>query len=120
MRAIEAVINLRRGEVDRRSDIPLTNFRGIELCDFPAGIVRLARIIAEYQCDVLYRGQEALQDFLPLDSQNWITCGNALRLDWLPTGTEFTFDNARGECRAGKTYKLDSKNMIVVPLGCIA
>jgi hypothetical protein len=40
---------------------------------------------------VLYRGQqEALQDFLPLDSQNWITCGNALRLDWLsicpPTG----------------------------------
>jgi hypothetical protein len=41
---------------------------------------------------VLYRGQkEALADFLPLDSQNWITCGNALRLDWLslcpPTGT---------------------------------
>jgi hypothetical protein len=40
---------------------------------------------------VLYRGQkEALADFLPLDSQNWITCGNALRLDWLslcpPTG----------------------------------
>jgi hypothetical protein len=32
-----------------------------------------------------------LQDFLPLDAENWITCGNALRLDWLsicpPTGT---------------------------------
>ena len=30
--------------------------------------------------------------FLPLDAQNWITCGNALRIDWLsmcpPTGTE--------------------------------
>ena len=92
MREIEAEINRRRGEPDRRSDIPLTNFRGIELRDFPAEIARLALIIAEYQCDVLYRGQqEALAEFLPLDSQNWITCGNALRLDWLsicpPTGT---------------------------------
>ena len=92
MRAIEAVINQRRGEADRRTELPLTNFRGIELRDFPAEIARLALIIAEYQCDVLYRGQqEALQDFLPLDAQNWITCGNALRLDWLsicpPTGT---------------------------------
>jgi hypothetical protein len=24
-----------------------------------------------------------LRDFLPLDAQNWITCGNALRLEWL-------------------------------------
>lgn len=92
MRGIEAEINRRRSESDRRSDIPLTNFRGIELRDFPAEIARLALIIAEYQCDVLYRGQqEALAEFLPLDSQNWITCGNALRLDWLsicpPTGT---------------------------------
>lgn len=92
MRAIEAEINKRRKEDERKSDIPLTNFRGIELRDFPAEIARLALIIAEYQCDVLYRGQkEALQDFLPLDAENWITCGNALRLDWLsicpPTGT---------------------------------
>lgn len=84
LRAIEAEINLRRGEADRRSEILITNFRGIELRDFPAEIARLALIIAEYQCDVVYRGQmEALADFLPLDSQNWITCGNALRLDWL-------------------------------------
>lgn len=84
MRAIEAEINRRREEADRRTEIPLTNFRGIELRDFPAEIARLALIIAEYQCDVIYRGQkEALQDFLPLDAQNWITCGNALRLDWL-------------------------------------
>lgn len=96
MREIEAEINRRRGEPDRRSDIPLTNFRGIELRDFPAEIARLALIIAEYQCDVLYRGQkEALAEFLPLDAQNWITCGNALRLDWLsicpPTGTGVKF-----------------------------
>ena len=92
MRAIEAEINRRRGEADRRTDIPLTNFRGIELRDFPAEIARLALIVAEYQCDVTYRGQkEALAEFLPLDAMNWITCGNALRLDWLsicpPAGT---------------------------------
>jgi hypothetical protein len=84
MREIEAEINKRRGEADRRTEIPLTNFRGVELRDFPAEIARLALIIAEFQCDVLYRGQkEALAEFLPLDAQNWITCGNALRLDWL-------------------------------------
>jgi hypothetical protein len=92
MRAIEAEINKRRRESGRKSDIPPTNFRGIEIRDFPAEIARLALIIAEFQCDVLYRGQkEALAEFLPLDADNWITCGNALRLDWLstcpPTGT---------------------------------
>lgn len=92
MRAIEAEINRRRNEIERSSDIPLTNFRGIELREFPAEIARLALIIAEYQCDDLYRGQKlALAEFLPLDSENWITCGNALRLDWLsicpPSGT---------------------------------
>ncbi|MBX9747291.1 MAG: lactate dehydrogenase [Hyphomonadaceae bacterium] len=92
MRAIEAEINRRRDEADRTSEIPLTNFRGIELRDFPAEIARLALIIAEYQCDVLYRGQQlALAEFLPLDAENWITYGNALRLDWLsicpPNGT---------------------------------
>jgi hypothetical protein len=92
MRAIEAEINRRRKEDGRKSDIPLTNFRGIELRHFPAEIARLALIIAEYQCDVLYRGQqEALAELLPLNAENWITCGNALRLDWLsicpPTGT---------------------------------
>ena len=98
LRAIEAEINRRRGEADRKTDIPLTNFRGIEIRDFSAEIARLALIIAEYQCDVTYRGQkEALAEFLPLDSQNWITCGNALRLDWLsicpPTGTGVKFQS---------------------------
>jgi hypothetical protein len=91
MREIEAEINRRRGEAERKSDIPKTNFRGIELRHFSCEIARLALIIAEYQCDVLYRGQQlALAEFLPLEKANWITCGNALRLDWLsicpPTG----------------------------------
>lgn len=93
MRSIEAEINQRRGEQERVSDIPLTNFRGIELRDFPAEVARLALIIAEFQCDVLYRGQKlALAEFLPLNADNWITCGNALQLDWLsicpPAGTD--------------------------------
>ena len=92
MREIEAEINRRRSELHLGSSMPLTNFRGIELRDFPAEIARLALIIAEFQCDVLYRGQkDALAEFLPLNAQNWIVCGNALRLDWLsicpPTGT---------------------------------
>jgi hypothetical protein len=96
MREIEAEINRRRGEDGLRSEIPLTNFRGIELRDFPAEIARLALVIAEYQCDVLYRGEKlALAEFLPLRNENWITCGNALRLDWLsvcpPTGTGVKF-----------------------------
>jgi len=91
MRAIEAEINRRRKESDLRSAISVKNFRGIELRDFSAEIARLALIIAEYQCDVLYLGQkEALAEFLPLDKKNWITSGNALRIDWLsvcpPTG----------------------------------
>lgn len=93
LREIEAEINKRRDEASKRSEIPLTNFRGIELRDFGAEVARLALIIAEYQCDTLYLGHKlALAEFLPLDSQNWITCGNALRLDWLsicpPTGTK--------------------------------
>jgi len=92
MRKIEYEINRRRGEPERASDIPLTNFRGIELRHFAAEIARLALHIAEFQCDELYRGQlQAIRDFIPLPSENWITCGNALRLDWLsvcpPTGT---------------------------------
>lgn len=92
MRKVEMEINRRRGEAGRTSEIPISNFRGIELRHFPAEIARLALIIAEFQCDVMYRGELfARQDFLPLEKANWITCGNALRLDWLsicpPTGT---------------------------------
>jgi hypothetical protein len=92
LREIESEINKRRAEADRLTDIPLTNFRGIEIRDFSAEVARLALIIAEYQCNVLYQGQKlALAEFLPLNSENWITRGNALRINWLaicpPTGT---------------------------------
>lgn len=93
MRKLEALINQGRGEVDRASEIHLTNFRGIEVRGFAVEIARLALIIAEYQCDVLYRGERlALAEFLPLANQNWIAEGNALRLNWAsvcpPRGAE--------------------------------
>jgi hypothetical protein len=93
MRKIEYELNALRGEIGNPTEIPLTNFRGIELRGFSAEIARLALIIAEYQCDVLYRGQKlALAEFLPLNAENWITCGNALKINWLsicpPTGTD--------------------------------
>lgn len=106
MREIENEVNERRDESGRKSDIPLTNFRGIELRDFSAEIARLALIIAEYQCDVLYRGQkEALQEFLPLDAESWITCGNALRLDWLTVCSP-----------TGSSIKLSSDDLFETPL----
>ncbi|MDI1254129.1 DNA methyltransferase [Thermomonas sp.] len=148
MREIESQINRLRCEANLASEIPINNFRGIELRDFPAEIARLALIIAEFQCDVLYRGQrEALNDVLPLDSENWITCGNALRLDWLaicpPTGTgvklvgddlfntpldqsEIDFENEGGETYicgnppylgAKKKSKQQSDDMSAVGLG---
>jgi hypothetical protein len=92
MRAIEAEINRRRREELNASEIPIENFRGIELRDFPAEIARLALVIAQFQSDVRYRGPLVARSvFLPLKKENWIICGNALRLDWLsvcpPTGT---------------------------------
>lgn len=83
LRKIEAEINLRRKDPDTCTVIPLTNFRGIEIKGFSAEVARLALVIAEYQCDVEHRSQsEALEEFLPLATENWITHGNALTLDW--------------------------------------
>ncbi len=106
LREIENEINVRRGEEGRATEIPLTNFRGIEIRDFSCEIARLALVIAEYQCDLLYRGQkEALAVFLPLDSQNWITCDNALRLDWLSACPP-----------AGRSVKLIGDDLFSTPL----
>jgi hypothetical protein len=106
MRSIEAEINRRRIELMRPTDIPTNNFRGIEIRDFAAEIARLALVIAEYQCDVMHRGPLAAKlEFLPLSEMNWITCGNALRLDW--------FEACRPE---GTSVKLVSDDLFHTPL----
>lgn len=108
LRQLEASINELLNEKGKKSAIPITNFRGIEYRGFSAEIARLALIIAEFQSNAEYRGQQdAVLDFLPLDDKNWITCGNALTLDWLsicpPTGQEIKyystdlFDTAEGQ-----------------------
>ena len=91
LRELEAEIHARLGQAGAQTAIPLTNFRGIKISDFPAEIARLALIIGEFQCDLRYRGDRAARaEFLPLDADNWIVRGNALHLDWLeicpPTG----------------------------------
>ena len=106
LRAIEAEINKRLGDPGRPSDLPLTNYRGIELRNFSAEIARLALVIAEYQCDVHYRGQKlALLEFLPLEATNWITCHNALTIDWLSVCPP-----------TGKTVKLRADDLFETPL----
>ena len=68
VRKIENDINELRKEFGRKSEIPLTNFRGVEIRNFSSEIARLALIISEYQCNVNYLGQkEAILEFLPLD-----------------------------------------------------
>jgi hypothetical protein len=93
LRTLEAEINKRLGRPGERTVIALANFHGIELLEFPAEIARLALRIAARQCD-LAQGclQPGTDGFHPQnDVGPRITCGNALRLDWVkicpPPGT---------------------------------
>ena len=84
LRELEDAANRAGGWGPQRSRISLKNFRGIEIKSFAAEVARLALIIAEYQCDAIHLDQKQADAlFLPLDKENWIVCGNALRLDWL-------------------------------------
>lgn len=66
-----------------RSVISINNFYGIEIKEFACEIARLSLLIAEFQCDVLYLGQQlAAEIVLPLDDSQQIYNGNALRIDW--------------------------------------
>ncbi|OAI30933.1 lactate dehydrogenase, partial [Methylosinus sp. R-45379] len=83
MREIEAEI-IRRLREDGASWIKLENFYGIEIKSFPVEIAKLSLLIAEFQCDVRYRGERlACLNVLPLHRTGQIHVGNALRLSWL-------------------------------------
>lgn len=72
-----------RRHENTRSVIPLTNFFGIEIKEFACEIAQLSMLIAEYQCDVLYLGQQIAADaVLPLHDNKNIHRGNALHFDW--------------------------------------
>jgi hypothetical protein len=83
MREIEAEI-ARRLDEDGASWIKLENFYGIEIKGFPVEIAKLSLLIAEFQCDVRYRGERlACLNVLPLHHTGQIHVGNALRMNWL-------------------------------------
>lgn len=68
---------------DSDPKVKIQNFYGIEINDFAVSVARAAMWIAESQMweqtkDITF----ANKDFLPLDSNNSIYEGNALRIDW--------------------------------------
>lgn len=83
LREIEAEIIRRRGD-DKKSWVKLTSFYGIDIKHFAVETARLSLLIAEFQCDARMIGQlEACLNVLPLHRTGQVSCGNALRLNWL-------------------------------------
>lgn len=73
-----------RRRENTRSVISTNNFFGIEIKEFACEIARLSLLIAEYQCDVLYLGQQlAAGAVLPLSDNRNIHHGNALHFNWV-------------------------------------
>ncbi len=82
MREIEFEIMRRLGEA-RGTQIKLENFYGVGIRSFPVEIARLSLLIAEFQCNVRFFGEEeAWLNVLPLHRTGQIHVGNALRMDW--------------------------------------
>ncbi|MFD2741140.1 class I SAM-dependent DNA methyltransferase [Sulfitobacter aestuarii] len=89
LRAREIRILRRLGEIEGQtqiqmwSQIPITNFYGIEITDFSAETAKLAMFIAEYQANAMFGeafGRKPAA--LPLKVGASIRNGNALRIDW--------------------------------------
>ncbi len=89
LRAREIRILRRLGEIEGQtqiqmwSQIPITNFYGIEITDFSAETAKLAMFIAEYQANAMFGeafGRKPAA--LPLKGGASIRSGNALRIDW--------------------------------------
>lgn len=77
--------------------VKIQNFYGIEINDFAVAVARTAMWIAESQMweqtkDITY----ANQDFLPLDSNDSIYEGNALRMDWKSIVEPYKLDYIMG------------------------
>ena len=121
MRRIESETNKALGKLKHKSMMHLSNFRGIEYKEFPVMIARLALVIAQFQCDKMYRGHApAVSDLLPLKNDNWtdgsnssdrrdgnwITRGNSLRLNWVelcpPAGVDVIVDDS-GELKLSES-----------------
>lgn len=83
MREIEWEIIQRLGDLNSQTEIRLENFYGIEIKSFPVEIAKLSLLIAEFQCNVRFYGEQvAWMNVLPLHRTGQIHVGNALRMDW--------------------------------------
>lgn len=89
LRAREIRILRRLGEIEGQtqiqmwSQIPITNFYGIEITDFSAETAKLAMFIAEYQANAMFGeafGRKPAA--LPLKGGANVVQGDALLLDW--------------------------------------
>lgn len=84
MRVIEKLRATQREPEMAFSDVPLSNFFGIEYADFAAETAKLSLWIAEYQMNVRFGDTFGnAPPPLPLKEGGNIHHGNALRLDWL-------------------------------------
>ncbi|MDO4683190.1 MAG: N-6 DNA methylase [Lautropia sp.] len=113
IRDIEHRAHVALGAGQYTTQIRLSNFRGIEILDFPSEVARLSLIIAQYQCDRKYHDQ---RKFLPLDSENSIVCGNALDIDWfqvIPPTNDDTVNNllASAGMQNRRSARLDTDNI---------
>ena len=99
------------------SNIPITNFYGIEITDFAAETAKLALFISEYQANASF-GEVfgRMPVALPLREAAHIVHGNSLRLDWSevcppPNEGEEVFITGnppfRGKARQDKDQKAD-------------
>lgn len=98
--------------------VKIQNFYGIEINDFAVSVARTAMWIAESQMwnesqNIIY----SKDDFLPLDSNDSIYEGNALRMNWSdivkPHMLDYIMGNPPfiGKKEQTKTQKLDLKNV---------
>jgi len=82
MREIEHEIVKRLSE-KFETQMKLENFYGIEIRSFPVEIAKLSLLIAEFQCNVRFYGEDvAWLNVLPLHRTGQVHVGNALRMDW--------------------------------------
>ena len=89
-----------------RSVISINNFYGIEIKEFACEVARLSLLIAEYQCDVSYLGQQLASEIvLPLNDNQQIFHGNALRVDWTSLCQEPSEDDFQTYICGNPPYK---------------
>ena len=88
LQAIQAVM---RGNAENElafgfgfdSEIPLSNFYGIDYDDFPVQIAYLSLYLADHQINAIFRQAFGhSRDILPLQQGGNIVQGNSLRMDW--------------------------------------